>query len=135
MKLVMKQDVGQGAQASQSMNSQPVSQSMKQYAYAWVLRWCAENGWTDLFMERYRYWAFPPGAVMPQPIPAQVLQCLHDQHGASPIEQRWYGLIVAASALAGLLSCWAQSPLPLIAAFALCSLAVAYLDEDDLLGD
>jgi hypothetical protein len=107
--------------------------TMKQYAYSWVVRWCAENGWTDLFVERYRYWAFPPGAVMPQPIPSQVLQCLHDQHGSSPIELRGYGAMLAASAIGGLLSCWSQCPLPLLAGFGICAMVVAYLDEDDLL--
>jgi hypothetical protein len=129
MKWVLKKATGQAIGAG----APKAPQTMKQYAYSWVVRWCAENGWTDLFIERYRYWAFPPGAVMPQPIPSQVLQCLHDEHGSSPIEQRWYGAMLAASAIGGLLSCWSHCPLPLLAGFGICAMAVAYLEEDDLL--
>ncbi len=50
---------------------------MKHYSDEWIEEWCQENGWTDLFVERSNsYWAFPPGAVMPEPIPAQALRVI-----------------------------------------------------------
>jgi len=30
-----------------------------------VTGWCEENGYTDLFFQDGRWWAFPPNAVMP----------------------------------------------------------------------
>lgn len=27
--------------------------------------WCDQRGWTDLFVNECRFWAFPPGAVLP----------------------------------------------------------------------
>ena len=27
--------------------------------------WCDQWGWTDLFVNEGRFWAFPPGAVLP----------------------------------------------------------------------
>ena len=50
--------------------------TMKHYCEEWVKDWCFENGWTDLYVERCHYWAFPPGAVMPEPIPPRVLRLI-----------------------------------------------------------
>lgn len=32
-------------------------------------RWCEKNGWTDMFEEGGRFFAFPPGAVIPLALP------------------------------------------------------------------
>lgn len=36
---------------------------------AQVESWCLEHGWSDPFWEGDCFWAFPPGAVMPLPVP------------------------------------------------------------------
>ena len=54
---------------------------MNHYAAQWIEDWCSENGWTDLFRERTDYWAFPPNAVMPVPIPTQVLRSIKANRG------------------------------------------------------
>lgn len=104
---------------------------MKKYAYQWVQDWCQENGWTELFIERYHYWAFPPDAVMPEPIPVRVLQQLKREHGLSPIERWIYVATAIATVTASLSTFWMQSPLPIVAAFAVCAFAVAYLDDEE----
>lgn len=32
-------------------------------------RWCQDNGWTNLFTQEGQFYAFPPGAVIPLPLP------------------------------------------------------------------
>jgi hypothetical protein len=108
---------------------------IKKYAYPWVQDWCNQNGWTDLFIERYQYWAFPPGGVMPQPIPLQVLQAIKREKGLSPIERIWYASAIGISITAIASSYWLQCPLPVVAAFGFCALVVAYLDEGDESGE
>ena len=31
--------------------------------------WCEARGWTELFFQEGKWYAFPPNAVIPQPIP------------------------------------------------------------------
>lgn len=101
-----------------------------QYSYHWIQDWCQENGWTDLFVERQSFWAFPPGAVIPEPIPGNVLVDLKRVHGYSPIERNSFALIMAIALLAGGSSFWTHSPFPLVVAFCLASLVVAWLETD-----
>jgi hypothetical protein len=101
----------------------------KKYAYNWVQAWCQDNGWTDLFVERYCYWAFPPGSVLPQPIPLPVLRSLKQKNGLSPTEKGWYSSSVLVSIMAILTSHWLQCPLPLVFAFGFCAIVMAYLDD------
>lgn len=105
----------------------------KRFAYGWIQDWCQDNGWTDLFVERYIYWAFPPGAVMPQPIPPQALRAIKTTKGFSPVEWWSYGSALGLSAVTVGLSYWLQCPLPLVFAFAFGAMVVAYLDEDETL--
>lgn len=37
-------------------------------------KWCKENGWTDFFIQKERFYAFPPSAVIPLPIPTEVIE-------------------------------------------------------------
>lgn len=101
------------------------------YSFEWIKEWCQENGWTDLFLERRSYWAFPPGAVMPVPVPHQVLQEIKARKGLSPSEKVWqataWGVALASVGFTYL----SQSPMPLVAAFAFCAIAVAQLDVED----
>ena len=103
---------------------------MKKYPKLWVEAWCESHGWTDLFIERYHYWAFPPGAVIPQPIPVKILEAIKKNKGLSPWERSFYGLCIGGTGLALLLSYWLQCPLPLVGAFTLSALSVAYLEDD-----
>ncbi|MCU0565220.1 MAG: hypothetical protein MUF49_01315 [Oculatellaceae cyanobacterium Prado106] len=102
------------------------------YRLQWIEEWCAENGWTDLFMSgRNEFWAFPPHAVMPLPIPKQVLQLIKQQKGMSLDEQRLGLVSVAVTAVAAALTYWMQSPMPLVSAFMFCAIVVTQLEMDD----
>jgi hypothetical protein len=105
--------------------------SMNRYCDQWISDWCDHNGWTDWFRERSHYWAFPPNAVMPVPIPNTVLKTLKAKHGLSRDERFWL-LFALGSALAALLSGYfLSSPMPLVVAFSGCAVIVAQLEEAD----
>lgn len=90
-----------------------------------------ENGWTDLFLRaRDEYWAFPPHAVMPLPIPNQALQVIKQQKGLSRDEKVWSAIAIGTTLLTGLLSYLSASPMPLVAAFAFCAIIVAQLEPE-----
>lgn len=72
---------------------------MNKFCTEWIQAWCQDNGWTDLFRERHQYWAFPPNAVIPAPISAQVLQTIKAEKGLSLEEKVWYGTACTALAL------------------------------------
>lgn len=94
----------------------------------YVLDWCQQHGWTDLFVDHYRYWAFPPGAVMPLPVPSAVFEDFRD--GGCPQRERYaYGLLLILSGIALGLSLLQQSPMPLVLMFSLSAIAVAFFDE------
>lgn len=105
---------------------------LNHYADEWIEQWCADNGWTDLFKERINnYWAFPPGAVMPEPIPRQVLRFIKQEKGLSR-EERWWSLsAVGVGFISAVSSYMTQCPLPLVAAFAFCAVTVALLEVED----
>ncbi|MEB3272425.1 MAG: hypothetical protein ACO4AI_15550 [Prochlorothrix sp.] len=103
----------------------------KRFAHGWIQEWCNTHGWTDLFVERYYYWAFPPGAVMPQPIPHQALRAIKASKGFSPAERWGYGSALAMSTVTLGLSCWSHCPVPIVLAFAFTALVVAYFEDED----
>lgn len=39
-----------------------------------IQQWCDENNWTEAFSKGGIYYAFPPGAVIPLPVPVQKKQ-------------------------------------------------------------
>ena len=41
--------------------------------YRFYCRWCARQGWTEPFCQGEKWYAFPPGAVIPQKIPRHYL--------------------------------------------------------------
>jgi len=104
---------------------------MNHYAAEWIDSWCRDNGWTDWFVERSRYWGFPPNAVMPVPIPNQVLRSLKLQHGLCTQERIWSLSAIASAAMGGVVSYCMGSPMPLVAAFAYCAIIVAWMDDDE----
>jgi hypothetical protein len=104
--------------------------TMRKYCKQWINDWCEENGWTDLFMVQRDYWAFPPQAVMPMPIPSQVLRSIKSQRGMTLEEKLWYGAAWVASGSAIACTYTLQCPLPLVAAFALCAIIFARTDDE-----
>ncbi|MBD2075705.1 hypothetical protein H6F86_17775 [Phormidium sp. FACHB-592] len=105
---------------------------MNHYAAQWIEDWCAENGWTDLFQERTDYWAFPPNAVMPVPIPTQVLRSIKANQGLCVEEKIWCTAAGLSAIIAASLSYFFATPMPLVAAFAFCAIVVARMEDDDL---
>jgi len=105
---------------------------MNHYSYSWIEEWCRENGWTELFVpQKNDYWAFPPNAVMPLPIPAQVLRQIKTEKGLSGDERLWATVATLLTVFAAGLSYLAQSPMPIVAAFAFCAIIVAQMEVDD----
>ncbi|PSB15079.1 hypothetical protein C7B76_14525 [filamentous cyanobacterium CCP2] len=105
---------------------------MKHYCYNWIQDWCEENGWSDPFLrERREYWAFPPNAVMPLPIPSQALRLIKSRKGLSPDEQKWCIGAIGFTLVASLSSYLLHSPMPLVAAFAFCAMVAAQMEVED----
>ena len=106
---------------------------MKHFCDEWIQEWCEENGWTDLFIERKNhYWAFPPGAVMPEPIPAPTLKLIKAQKGLCPDERMWSVAAVMAAIAGIVLSYLLKCPMPLVFAFGLGAIAVARLEVEEV---
>jgi hypothetical protein len=105
---------------------------MNHYAAQWIDDWCQDNGWTDWFIERSRYWAFPPNAVMPTPIPGQALRAIKAERGLSAEERVWCGTAIFSAVLAMVSTYFLQSPMPIVAAFAFCAMVVARLEDEEL---
>ncbi|NET09859.1 MAG: hypothetical protein F6K16_35195 [Symploca sp. SIO2B6] len=105
---------------------------MKHYCDEWIQEWCDNHGWTDPVMNPLNhYWAFPPGGVMPVPIPVETLQMIKAEKGLSDQEQLWSLAAIAASVVAMGLGAVMRSPMPLVAAFAFTALIVAGLEVDE----
>ena len=103
---------------------------MKRLADAWIARWCQEQGWTDWVVAGGTYWAFPPQAVMPVPIPPEVLRQLKATYGLSP-QERWGLAVLVLTAVVAFLGSWySHCPLPLVGAFSLGALLTAAMDGD-----
>jgi hypothetical protein len=99
----------------------------------WIEKWCQENGWTDLFIERCNnYWAFPPGAVMPEPIPTKILRIIKQENGLSPDEKNWLLLAFIVTVVSLILSCCLVNPMPIVFAFAFNAIAMAKLEMEDI---
>jgi hypothetical protein len=106
---------------------------MNHYAIEWIETWCLENGWTDLFVERRNnFWAFPPGGVMPEPIPMNVLRQIKQEKGFTIEEMRWTIAAVATTILAVFSTVWLRCPIPLVLSFALNAVTVAQFEIEDV---
>jgi hypothetical protein len=104
---------------------------IKHYCTEWITEWCQNNGWTDLFIERHQYWAFPPGAVIPEPIPPDVLSLIKEEKGQSTQEKGWSIAAVVVSVMAIVLSYVLQSPMPIVLAFGFAAITVALLEVEE----
>jgi hypothetical protein len=102
------------------------------YREEWIADWCESHGWTDWFHEQRSYWAFPPQAVMPVPIPSQVLRSIKAEKGMSDDERRWASMAWVGVLLGGVLSYEIASPLPLLMAFAFGAVVAARMEEDEI---
>lgn len=76
------------------------------------------------------YWAFPPHAVIPMPIPDDALQTIKAQYGLSPQEKVWCAAAWIVGALGLGLTYWLECPIPLVAAFAFCAVTVALFEDE-----
>lgn len=104
---------------------------MKHFADEWVQEWCEENGWTDVFMERKdHYWAFPPGCVMPEPIPSEALYGIKAQKGLCSEEKRWLVAATGVSIFSAVLSILLKCPMPIVFAFGFGAITVAKLEVE-----
>ncbi|HHP7229609.1 MAG TPA: hypothetical protein ACFCUY_01970 [Xenococcaceae cyanobacterium] len=105
---------------------------MRHFHDVWVQEWCDKNGWTDLFRERYNhYWAFPPNAVMPEPIPQKVLRIIKAEKGFTVDEQFWLTMAAVLSITAVLLGYFLGNPMPIVLAFAFDAVTVAQLEVEE----
>lgn len=106
---------------------------MKHYCDTWIQEWCQENGWTDLFLERPdNYWAFPPGAFIPEPIPPKILRSIKVTRGLCWDEKVWLATAGAISALGVALSYLLKCPMPIVFAFAFDAITVARLEVEEI---
>jgi hypothetical protein len=104
---------------------------MKHYHDEWIREWCDRNGWTELFMERTNnYWAFPPGAVMPEPIPAKTLRTIKGEKGFSLEEKRLLNIAIVTTLISVIGSYLLKCPMPIIFAFAFDAITAANLEAE-----
>jgi hypothetical protein len=109
------------------------SAKIQHFHEEWVSDWCQENGWTDLFMERKNnYWAFPPGAVMPEPIPAKVLRLIKSEKGMTSSERFWSISALVGTVVAVISTYVLKCPMPMILAFAFDAVTAARLEVEDI---
>lgn len=100
------------------------------YHPQWIADWCQEHGWTDVFVECRQFWAFPPGAVLPQPIPTEALVDIKKSQGLSPFEQQSFSVGLGLFCLAIAIAWYWTTPVPLLSLFVLAAGWVAWLDVD-----
>ncbi|MEA5470613.1 hypothetical protein [Spirulina sp. 06S082] len=104
---------------------------MRHYQQQWIDEWCMENGWTDLYRERSgNYWAFPPHAVMPEPIPSSILKTIKSHKGWCREEQVVIGTAVLSTLGSIGLSFFFKCPIPMVFAFGIGAIASALLEMD-----
>jgi len=106
------------------MKSEITTTPILKYSWDVAWAWCQENGWTDLFIEQYRLWAFPPGGVMPLPLPEGALQEISLSSELSPRQVMSQALVFAAAVGSILTSFATHSPIALVVGFAACAIAV-----------
>ena len=83
-------------------------------------------------MERCNfYWAFPPGAVIPEPIPSNILRSIKAEKGLCAEEKVWIISATVLTLMAATLSYLLKCPMPLVFAFAFAAITVAQLEVED----
>ncbi|MDB9315650.1 hypothetical protein PN462_21230 [Spirulina sp. CS-785/01] len=105
---------------------------MRHYSQQWIQEWCDTYGWTEVFRERSgHYWAFPPNAVMPEPIPQEELKRIKSQKGWCREECLLIIGTVFSAIAASFLSYSLECPLPLVFAFALGAITTTLLEMEE----
>jgi hypothetical protein len=105
---------------------------MKHYSDEWIEEWCQENGWTDLFIERPdHYWAFPPNAVMPEPISKKILRIIKAEKGLTEQEKIWLTSLGVFSLLSLISSLIYRCPMPLVLAFGVGAITSVQLEIEE----
>ncbi len=106
---------------------------MKHFCDDWIREWCDDNGWTDLFIESYNnYWAFPPGAVIPEPIPEDALRVIKMTKGLCNEEKAWLMWAIMLSIVGVVSSYLLKSPMPIVFAFAFDAITAAQLEVEEI---
>jgi hypothetical protein len=106
---------------------------MKHFSDNWVKDWCQENGWTDLFIERYNnYWAFPPGAVIPEPIPPKTLREIKLEKGLCEEERFWLTTAIVVTMISVLLGYFLKCPMPFVFAFAFDAIVAGQMEVEEI---
>ena len=100
------------------------------YCEQWIADWCQDHGWTDYFRESSAYWAFPPQAVMPCPLPDRALKSIKADKGLSLSEKQWFSIALLSLVSGTTLSFAINQPLPLILGFAFCAIVVGQIDDE-----
>ncbi len=106
------------------MKSSITATPILKYSLEVARAWCQENGWSDLFIEQYRLWAFPPGGVMPLPLPECALQEVNFDAALTSRQVLSQALVFTAAISSILTSFATHSPVVLVVGFAACALAV-----------
>ena len=107
--------------------------AMKHFRDEWINEWCQQNGWTDLVIERQtNYWAFPPNAVMPEPIPSKILREIKIEKGMSEQEKTLSIVTLAIAIIAIVCSLGFRCPMPLVLAFAFAAIAVPQFEIEGI---
>jgi len=106
---------------------------MRHFRDEWINEWCQQNGWTDLVIERQaNYWAFPPNAVMPEPIPRKILREIKSEKGMSYEEKNLAIITLAIALIAVIFSCGFNCPMPLVLAFAFAAIAIPQFEIEGI---
>jgi hypothetical protein len=103
---------------------------MSRSFYQYLQQWCQEHDWTDLFVEQFQFWAFPPGSVIPVPIPTYALEGFYRRRKISIPFRLLILAVIGVSLLAVVRTVLTLSPMPLVFAFGLCMFVFAVLDEE-----
>jgi hypothetical protein len=103
---------------------------MPKVLHQYIQQWCQEHGWTDLFVEQRQFWAFPPGSVLPVPVPTRALEGFYNEREMTPQVGLLNLCSIGVALCAILLTVITLSPVPLLAAFGCCAIAVALLEEE-----
>ena len=103
---------------------------MKHYCDKWIEEWCVENGWSDLYIEKNQYWAFRPGAFIPEPIPTNILRGIKHKKGLSINEKYWSITAIVITIISLIITVFLRSPIFLVLAFGIDGLTLANLDID-----
>ncbi|AFZ12285.1 hypothetical protein Cri9333_1391 [Crinalium epipsammum PCC 9333] len=109
-----------------------LSLSMKHFCEHWIQEWCEENGWTDLVIDSGNYWAFPPGAVMPEPIPPRALKLIKANKGFCFEEKLCVAAALVVSFSGSICAYVIKSPIPLVLAFSFTALMVPLLEVEEV---